>query len=79
MSTFAMRGNDSKQVHASFSRTRLDYRGIFHMNGRQVVGVDDGAPQWVADVLEANPKIEEIAINYVNSGVIYTRIPTEMR
>ena len=73
MPTFAMRGNKSRQVHASHSITPLEIRGLFNMCGAQPVGVDGGAPQWVADALETNPRIEEIK----DSGVVYTRMSTE--
>jgi len=75
--TFAMKGSLAPQIHSAFSRTRLEIRGCFHIVGPQPVGVEGGAPQWVADVLSAHPEIEEIVVNRGTDGVCYTRMPTK--
>lgn len=77
MTTFAMRGNTSRQVHAAHSRTRLGLRGQFHMVGRQPVGEAGGAPDWVADVLDAHPEIQQLIVNYHGSGICYMRVPQD--
>lgn len=79
MITFAMRGNRQPQVHASYSTKQLEIKGLFHLSGPQIVGGEGGAPQWVADVLEAHPEIETIAVNYNGRGACFSRMSRKLK
>ncbi len=72
MTTFAMKGYKGKTVGVAISRSPLEIKGHFHLQGRQPVG-DDGAPEWVYALLRDNPDIEVIAIGTKSSGKIYSR------
>jgi hypothetical protein len=71
--TFAMKGHKGKLYHGSHSRTPLDFKGTWSMRGPQPVG-DGGVPQWVDDLMEACPDIQQIAISSIDGGVIWSRI-----
>jgi hypothetical protein len=74
--TFALKGHKGKLYHGSHSRTPLEFRGTWNMTGRQPVG-DGGVPQWIDELMEANPDIQQIAISTNDGGVIWSRIPEE--
>ncbi len=73
----AMRGNARKQIHASHSCSKLKITGHFHIQGPQLVGGEGGAPEWVSAAMEANPKIEAIAIVTEGGGVVFQRLALE--
>ena len=74
MIKFALKGNKSKQVHTAISSTGLDIKGCFHFTGRQIVGGEGGAPDWVYELFESDKDIESISINRKSSGVIYAPV-----
>ncbi len=58
-----------QQVFLSYSRTPLKISGNFYLQGPwEVIGREEGAPQWVANVFEQNPEIEKIAVNFKKGG-----------
>lgn len=61
----------AKTFGAAYSRTPLDLRGSFHIQGPQQVG-PNGVPQEVADLFERMPTAKHIAITSSESGVIFT-------
>uniref|UniRef100_A0A6H1ZP49 Uncharacterized protein n=1 Tax=viral metagenome TaxID=1070528 RepID=A0A6H1ZP49_9ZZZZ len=72
MTTFVMKGYNGKTVRCAMSHTPLKITGNFYCQGRQPVD-DDGAPQWVYDLLENNPDIEQVGIVTKKSGRVYSR------
>ena len=75
MPTFAMKDNTSPRIHGSHAFGKLEIRGAFSFSGPQPVGVDGGVPQWVGDLLDANPDIQQIAVSCeTGSSVVWSRI-----
>jgi hypothetical protein len=73
MPTFAMKGNTAKLFYGAYSRTKLVISGTWHMSGPQPVG-DGGVPQWVADLMESRPDIQQVAVSTKTGGAIWSRM-----
>lgn len=73
MQTFLMKGNKAKSIHGAYSRSALEIRGHFSMQGPQPVG-ENGAPQWVADIFESRPDIIRVAVSTEDRGAVWTRM-----
>ena len=71
---FALKGNKERKVAAAHSRTKMAIKGHFTIQGPQIVGGDGGAPEWVYDLFENNPHVEEVALNFSEGGVLYAPI-----
>jgi len=77
MIAFSLRGDKCRKVGSSYSRAPLEIKGLFHLTGPQPVGVDGGAPTWVADLFDSNPEIKHIAISTDKDGIVWNRIPRD--
>lgn len=73
MQTFLMKGNKSKSIYGAYSRSALEIRGRFHMQGPQPIG-ENGAPQWVADIFESRPDIIRVAVSTEDGGAVWSRM-----
>jgi len=72
MTTFVMKGYKGETVGFAISNTPVNMSGCFHIQGRQPIG-EDGAPQWVFNLFENNPDIEQIGIRTKTGGYVYSR------
>lgn len=61
----------AQTLGAAYSRTALDIRGSFNIQGPQQVG-PNGVPQEVADLFERMPNAKHIAITSSEGGVVFT-------
>ena len=75
MTIFAMKGFKGKTIHGARSTGKLEIRGCFFFQGPQPVDDDGGAPVWVADLMDNNPELNQVALSYKDRGVVYSRIP----
>lgn len=71
--TFALKGHAGTIYHGAHSRTPLEIRGHFHIQGPQPVG-DGGVPKWVSDAFDAMPHMTRIALSSKTGGVVWSRI-----
>jgi hypothetical protein len=70
---FGMRGFKGRTIPSAHSATPLEIKGAWTMQGPQVVGGEGGVPEWVFDLFQANPHLEQIALGYERGGVLYHR------
>ncbi len=71
--TFALKENRQRTMPTSHSSTPLEISGCWSTQGPQVIGGKGGVPEWVDDLFQQHPKIMQIAFNYENGGVVYSR------
>lgn len=74
---FALKGYKQRTIHGAHATGRLTFRGCFHLQAPQPVDNDGGAPEWVADMLDKNPDIEQIAISWKDKGIVWSRMKEE--
>ena len=80
MSTiFAMKGGPGRTFHGAYSRTAMEIKGHWHMQGPQPVSDDGGVPQWAADLFDAMPDLMQIALATKRGGVVWTRPEPEIQ
>ena len=72
--SFAMKGCKKRLIHGAHSVGALEISGHFQFQGPQPVDDNDGVPQWVADILDKHPDINQIALCKKDSGVVYSRM-----
>lgn len=70
---FTLKEFNGKRFHGSYSRTPLEIRGTFHLQGPQPIG-EGGVPEYIAEIFEKLPELENIALSYKTGGVIWTRM-----
>ncbi len=71
---FAMKGSNAKTIHGAHAHGPLEIRGHFTSQGPQPIGAEGGCPQWVADLLEKHPDIQQVALSGEHCGVVWSRI-----
>jgi hypothetical protein len=71
---FALKGNTKKQIHGAHARGPLEIKGCFHAQGPQPVDNDGGAPQWVADLMDQYPDVNQVAISSDGHSTVWSRI-----
>lgn len=65
----------TKVVHGSYSRTKMEIRGHWHLSGPQSVATEGGCPEWVNNLFENRPELKRVALDFgENGGVVYTRM-----
>lgn len=74
MIVLAMEGSKGKKIHGAYSMRPLEIKGNFHCSGPQPIGCDGGVPEWVANVFDSFPHLNQIALSGENSGVVWTRM-----
>lgn len=74
MPVFAMRGNKSRQFHASYSCSPLEIAGTYHMRGPQPV---DAIPPEVVAIFDNYPSVKQVAFGEEKNGVVWQRLDQE--
>lgn len=74
MPTFTLRNFQGQRVHGAYARGPLEISGVFHLTGPQPVDDKGGCPVWVAELLEAHPNVNTIAISGDDFGIVYSRM-----
>jgi len=72
---FATKRYDGRLIHGAHSINSLEIRGVFNIQGPQPI-CEGGAPEWVADLMDRYPEIQDIAISSEKGGVVWSRIST---
>lgn len=70
---FVLKGFEGDTVGRANSFSPLEIKGNWSTQGRQPVGGEGGAPEWVLQLFEQNQSITQIAINTDDNGVVYSR------
>jgi NaMN:DMB phosphoribosyltransferase len=73
---FALKGSDARQVHGSHAHGPLEIKGRFTSSGPQPIDNDGGCPEWVADLLDQFPDIQQVALSGDKWGVVWQRMRT---
>lgn len=63
-----------KRIHGAYASGRLEFKGCFTMQGPQLVNEKGGVPEWVANLMDARPDIEQIAISGDKGSVVWSRM-----
>ena len=77
MITMGMKDCRARQVHLSYSYSKIEIKGHFGITGPQVVGGEGGCPEWVAKALDENPHLQAIALVTETGGRVYQRLAKE--
>ena len=71
---FALKGSKCRRVYGAHATGKLNIQGHFNTLGPQPVDDDGGVPVWIANYLDNNPDVDEIALSGGNHSVVYSRI-----
>ena len=71
---FVTKGYEGKIIHGSHAMGSLEIKGTFHISGPQPVNNEGGAPEWVADLLEKYPEINQVALSGEKWSVVWGRM-----
>ena len=69
-----MKGNTAKTVHGAHAHGPLEIKGRFTMQGPQPIDNENGCPQWVADLLDQYPDVQQVALSGDKWGVVFSRM-----
>lgn len=72
--TFAIKGNTAKTVHGAHAHGPLEIKGRFTMQGPQPIDDENGCPQWVSDLLDQYPDVQQVALSGDKCGVVFSRM-----
>ena len=70
---FALKGSNCRTLPTAHSSAKLEIRGLWTIQGPQIVGGEGGAPEWVYDLFQKDPCMMKIAISYESGGVVWSR------
>lgn len=64
--------------HGAHSHTKLEIRGQWHVQGPQPVSDGGGVPKLVADIFDAYPQVQKVAVATDTGGSVFSRINHEV-
>lgn len=70
---FQGKGGKDRVFHGAHTWGPLEIRGHIHSQGMQPVHDAGGVPGWVADLFDARPDLQQIALSTKTGGVVWTR------